>query len=116
MSQVLTTAGLVAVTTGLATSSPGLGGSSESSGSAGLSSQEKKIIIGVVVGVGGFIILGGLALVAWRVGGRKKQPPHDDVPRTASPNVQSSTSGPNVFKSTLDQYHTPASVNTASNF
>ncbi|KAI9771304.1 MAG: hypothetical protein M1840_002274 [Geoglossum simile] len=115
--QVFTTSGLVvgtSVTT--STSFPGVNGSSEPSGSPGLSSKQKKIIIGVVVGVGGFVILGGMALVAWRVWGRKKQPSEDDDRvHAATPDARTGPGG-SPFKSTLDQYHNPGTVNTASNF
>ncbi|KAI9785727.1 MAG: hypothetical protein M1839_008744 [Geoglossum umbratile] len=114
--QVLTTSGLVAVGTSVTTSTsfPNISGG-ESSGSSGLSSQQKKIIIGVVVGVGGFVILGGMALVAWRVWGRKKQPLDDDPTHAATPDARPGPGG-TPFKSTLDQYHNPGTVNTASNF
>jgi hypothetical protein len=56
-------------------------------------------------------------VVAWRIWGRKKQGIDDDV---YDPNsfkeTSSSGSAPNPFKSTLDQYHNPGRVNTASNF
>ncbi|KAI9867217.1 MAG: hypothetical protein M1813_009495 [Trichoglossum hirsutum] len=118
MSQVLTTDALVAVATSLttSTSAPGLGSNGGSSGSSGPNSQQKKIIIGVVVGVGGFIILGGMALVAWRVWGRKKQPSDFSDLHAPSPKVQPGPGGPSPFQSTLDQYHNPGTVNTASNF
>ena len=116
--QILTTSGLVAVGTSVTTSTsfPGINNNGEPSGSSGLSSQQKKIIIGVVVGVGGFVILGGMALVAWRVWGRKKQPlEDDDRAHTATPDARPGPGG-SPFKSTLDQYHNPGTVNTASNF
>ncbi|KAH0565934.1 hypothetical protein GP486_000655 [Trichoglossum hirsutum] len=116
MSQVLTTDALVAVATGTSTSTPGLGGSGGSSGSSGPNAQQKKIIIGVVVGIGGFVILGGMALVAWRVWGRKKQPSDFNDLHAPSPKLQPGPGGPSPFKSTLDQYHNPGTVNTASNF
>src|SRR5579862_7932273 len=116
--QVLTTSGLVSVGNSVTTSTsfPGISSSAESSGSSGLSSEQKKIIIGVVVGVGGFVILVGMALVAWRVWGRKKQPlEDDDRVHTATPDARTGPGG-SPFKSTLDQYHNPGTVNTASNF
>jgi len=49
-------------------------------GATGLSSKAKGIIGGVVGGIGGAILLGGIALVCWRIWGRKKNTPdtYDD--------------------------------------
>lgn len=41
-------------------------------GSSGVTDDQRRIIIGVIVGLGGAIILGGLAVVVWRVWGRKR--------------------------------------------
>ena len=41
-------------------------------GSSGVTDDQRRIIIGVVVGLGGAIILGGLAVAAYRVWGRKR--------------------------------------------
>jgi hypothetical protein len=46
-------------------------------GSSGLSSKSKSIIGGVVGGIGGFVLLGGIALVCWRIWGRKRQQDDD---------------------------------------
>jgi hypothetical protein len=89
-----------------------------------LSSSEKKTIIGVVVGIGGAILVGGLAIVAWRIWGRKRNnSDHDDLmdnpPGSSGKEMGSASSGSvplNPFKKTLDQYHNPGLVNTASNF
>ena len=80
----------------------------------------------MVVGIGGAIILGGLAVVAWRIWGRKRHAGDDDNdlmdshPGSSSHEKTSSVNDNSPFKSTLDQYHTPHSppgpVNTASNF
>jgi len=82
-----------------------------------LSSSSKKIIGGVVGGIGGAILLGGIAFAVWRVYGRKK--PVDDTdmydPNAHNDKVGAPT-GDSPFKNTLDQYHTPGPVNTASNF
>ncbi|KAL8745600.1 MAG: hypothetical protein Q9190_002283 [Brigantiaea leucoxantha] len=120
---VVTTTGLVAVpASSSATSSPKLDSNDGNSGSSGLDSSQKRIVIGVVVGVGGALLLGGLAVVAWRIWGRRR---HDageendlmDSQLGSSGEKRSSVSGQSPFRSTLDQYHNPAGpVNTASNF
>ncbi|KAI9883612.1 MAG: Peroxisome chaperone and import receptor [Watsoniomyces obsoletus] len=125
VSQVRTTSALVPVST--ITSTPALGsGDGGSSDDSGMSSGTKKTIIGVVVGIGGAILLGGLAIVAWRVWGRRKAPVVDDdyddlgssrPATTAVPVTSTAGVGSSPFKSTLDQYHsTPQPVNTSSNF
>ena len=122
---ILTTSQVVAAETGSASSTgaPGLSGSSGSSGSSGLSSASKKIIGGVVGGVGGAILLGGLAVVVWRIWGRKRRSAYEDndlidsQQGSSGREKSSSVSGHTPFRSTLDQYHNPAGpVNTASNF
>jgi len=93
-----------------------------SSGTTGLTTSQKNTVIGVVVGVGGAILLGALAFVAWRVWGRKKPTVDDDDDLMAahpgsSGHEKASTTGESPFRSTLDQYHSPtAPVNAASNF
>ena len=122
VSQVLTTNALVPVTTIRTT--PTLGADSDDSSKSGLDAREKNIIIGVVVGIGGAALLGGLAVVAWRIWGRKKYAAHKDdddltdAPGSSSgPEKNSGPGGSSPFRSTLDQYHTqPKPVNTASNF
>jgi len=103
-------------------SSPSLNGD-KSSGSSGVSSSDKKIIIGVVVGVGGAILIGALGLVFWRIHKKRNEQygDEDDLmggtavgtgPREKAP----SPTGNTPFKNTLDQYHNPGPVNAASNF
>jgi hypothetical protein len=73
------------------------------------------------VGVGGAIVLAGVALVAWRIWGRRKSQEENDglmdyghdAPKTEA---SGSTSGRTPFQSTLESYHAPTQVNTASNF
>ena len=104
------------------TSEPGLGEDEENKESSGLSTQTRNIIIGVVVGVGGAIILGGLAVVYYRL--RRKRnargPGDDDDLMHAGTAVGShsheNSNASSPFKSTLDQYHNPGPVNPASNF
>ncbi|KAJ5267006.1 hypothetical protein N7478_009814 [Penicillium angulare] len=95
-----------------------------SSSSSGLSSSDKKIIIGVVVGVGGAIILGAIGVVFWRIQKKRNEAFGDEDadlmggtavgagPREKAP----SPGGGTPFKNTLDQYHNPGPVNAASNF
>ncbi|KAL2868232.1 putative cell wall protein [Aspergillus lucknowensis] len=107
-----------------ATESPGLSGSSEDSDS-GLDSDQKKIIIGVVVGVGGAILIGAIGVVAWRIRARRRNAQDEDVTDLMSgtavgsgvrEKAPSPGAGGTPFRSTLDQYHNPGPVNAASNF
>ncbi|KKK15336.1 hypothetical protein P175DRAFT_0492365 [Aspergillus ochraceoroseus IBT 24754] len=107
-----------------ATESPGLSGADGSSDS-GLSDSQKRIIIGVVVGVGGAILLGAIGVVAWRLQARKRNArDNDDVADLMSGTAVGSgarekapnPSGGTPFRTTLDQYHNPGPVNAASNF
>ncbi|KAI4121370.1 MAG: hypothetical protein LQ338_006402 [Usnochroma carphineum] len=122
---VLTTSGLVPVSTSSAasTKNPSLNASDSGSSKSGLDSSQKRIVIGVVVGVGGAILLGGVAVVAWRIWGRKGHNIDDDNdlmdshPGSSGHEKRSSVSGHSPFRSTLDQYHNHGGpVNTASNF
>jgi len=69
------------------------------------------------VGIGGAILIGALAAVAWRIYGKKKSAYDDDI---YDPNAKQRESGladhQTPFQSTLDQYHGPTQVNTSSNF
>lgn len=125
LTYVSTTTGLVAVSTSstTSTSAPTLDGSNGSSGSSGLQPSQRRIIIGVVVGIGGAILLGGLAVVAWRIWGRRRHNADEDNdlmdshPGSSGLEKRSSVSGTSPFRSNLEQYHNPAGpVNTASNF
>ncbi|KAL8914437.1 MAG: hypothetical protein Q9171_000942 [Xanthocarpia ochracea] len=93
------------------------------SSQSGLDDEQKRIVIGVVVGIGGAILLGGIAFVAWRIWGRKRPTTDDDHdlmgshPGSSGREKPSSLSGQSPFRSTLDQYHNQTGpVNTASNF
>jgi hypothetical protein len=76
-----------------------------------------------VGGVGGALLLAGLAYTAWRIWGKKKNLHDDDL---YDPNVnegklstsEGTTDGNSgVFgNQRLEQYHQPGPVNTASNF
>jgi hypothetical protein len=102
--------------------SPSLNSSGGSSESPGLSPAARNTIIGVVVGVGGAILLLGIAAVVWRFWGRKKRGhdnDEDDLMNTGTAvgtaNREMAPTGSGTpFQSTLDQYHQP--VNAASNF
>lgn len=87
--------------------------------------KQRNTIIGAVVGgVGGAIVLAVIGLVAWRIWGRKKnQEEVDNSFGTSAYNVAEkpepvagSTNSRTPFQSTLESYHAPTQVNTASNF
>ncbi len=106
----------------LSTSTPDLVNNGNSGQASGMSTQTRNTVIGVVVGVGGAIILGGLALVAWRIWGRKKHQDENDglmdygsTAEKPEP-VGGSMGGRTPFQSTLESYHAPTQVNTAANF
>ncbi|ERS99576.1 cell wall protein [Sporothrix schenckii 1099-18] len=114
-------------------------GSLSSSGSgskaSGMSTSTRNIIIGVVVGVGGAIVLVVIGLVALRIHRRKQaakdsgnglndyDPNYGNAPVGALEKPDNTTGaaaagapGRSPFQSTLESYHTPTQVNTASNF
>ena len=111
----------------MTTLTPGLNDESDSD-TSGMSTKTRNTIIGVVVGVGGAIVLGALALVAWRIWGRKKQAEENDglmaydngysgaEKSEPSHSPSTSTSQRNPFQSTLENYHQPTQVNASSNF
>lgn len=86
----------------------------------GLSSTKKSIIGGVVGGVGGAILLGGIAIVCWRMWGKKKRVTEDDadlMAGTGSALGDKSHSSASPFQSNLEQYHNPGGrPNAAANF
>ena len=91
-----------------------------------MSDTTRNTIIGVVVGVGGAIILAVIALVAWRIWGRKKRVEDNDDGMVSYGGGYSapaekveptgSASGRTPFQSTLESYHAPTQVNASSNF
>jgi len=115
---------IAAASAATSSGAPGLSGSNGGSGSSGLSASSKNIVGGVVGGIGGAILLGGLAVVAWRIWGKNKHSnyeeddPMNPHPGSSGREKTSSVSGNSAaFRSTLDQYHAPTQpVNTASNF
>ncbi|KAF2872706.1 hypothetical protein BDV95DRAFT_628281 [Massariosphaeria phaeospora] len=92
------------------------------SGSGGISEGNKKIIGGVIGGIGGAILLGGIAIVCWRMWGRKKRVSEDDddlMAGTGAALGDKSHSSPNStpFQTNLEQYHNPGvRPNAAANF
>ena len=69
-------------------------------------------------GVGGAILLGALAVVAFRIWGKKKQPNYqdDDLMDPQEREKTSSVSGGHSpFRSNLEQHHA-GPINTSSNF
>ena len=87
--------------------------------SSGLSDGSKKIIGGVVGGVGGAILLGGIALVCWRIWGRKRTTGDDDDYGSAgSLNREKELSGQLTAdtEDPLRRYQTPGRPNAAANF
>jgi uncharacterized membrane protein YebE (DUF533 family) len=112
-----TSSSVVPLTTSVDPASLTNGGSS--GGSSGLSDTAKKTIGGVVGGVGGALLLAGLAYTAWRIWGKKKNLHDDDLydPNLNQDKLSATTGSDSTpFRSTLDQYHQPGPVNTASNF
>lgn len=115
----------VSTSTGLATLS------NENDGNtSGMSTSTRNTIIGVVVGVGGAIILAGVALAIWKIRNKRKNAEENDgligyggytagaaeKPDSFSAGGPSTTGGRTPFQSTLESYHTPTQVNQASNF
>jgi hypothetical protein len=111
------------ITTGQAitTDPPETQKGTESSG-GGLSKEKQSIIGGVVGGVGGALLLGGIALVCWRMWGRKKRVSADDDDinfNTGSALGDKPASGAanTPFQNNLEQYHNPGGrPNAAANF
>lgn len=106
------------------TGTPGLSKGSSGGDSSGISEDQKKTIIGVVVGVGGAILIGAIIAVFWRISSRKKKAAQSDEVTDlmsgtavgAGAREKAPSPGGTPFRSTLDQYHNPGPVNAASNF
>ncbi|GAB7365225.1 hypothetical protein MBLNU230_g6311t1 [Neophaeotheca triangularis] len=122
-SSVYTTDRVVSSTTGFATATihPSLQNGSGSSGS-GLSDSSKKIIGGVVGGVGGAVLIGGLAIFAWRLWSKKKREraeAEDDFldSRDDSIHREKRDSVATPLRGNGDAYTNPGgNVNASSNF
>lgn len=99
-------------------------GGSNSGGSGSITPATRNTIIGVVVGVGGALLFGGLAIVAWRLKRKNKNPVDEDdlmrrggSPLAAGREMHAANPEQSPFKTTLDQYHKPPGVvNASSNF
>lgn len=124
VSHIITSSRVEAITpSSTPSTTPGLNSSNGDSGKSGLSSGQKRTIIGVVVGIGGAILLGGLAVVAWRIWGKRKTVKNDDydpmdpLPGSADHEKTSGGGSSDPFRTHLDQHHNTAGpVNAASNF
>ena len=90
-----------------------------SGGAVGLSQSDKNIIGGVVGGIGGAILLGGIALVFFRLYRKRRQiNEDDDMGLAASVNREKASSGALTTdaEDPLQRYQQPGKVNTAQNF
>lgn len=123
VTQTSTGTSSIVTTTGhaLVTEAPTSQDDSGDSGS-GLSQTNKNIIGGVVGGVGGALLLGGIALVFWRMKKRQHKVSADDDDLMANTGAAlgdkpTSGSGSSPFQSNLEQYHNPGGrPNAAANF
>ncbi|KAK4575217.1 hypothetical protein LTR86_001069 [Recurvomyces mirabilis] len=113
-SKLVTTNAVITSTTGFATATltPSLQNGGGSGGN--LSTSSKQIVGGVVGGIGGAILIGGIALVAWRLWGKKKRQavPQDDFMDSRDDSIRQEKR-----ESHGVPYNNPnGAVNTASNF
>lgn len=111
-------------------STPTLNAGDNEGGGGGMSTQTRNTVIGVVGGVGGAIVLGALAFVAWRIWGRKRKHEENDglmdyhtagtsaFNSEPKPDATSQSTAPSrsPFQTTLEDYHRPGQVNASSNF
>lgn len=87
-----------------------------------MSQTNKNIIGGVVGGVGGALLLGGIALVFWRMKKRQHRVTEDDDDLMAGTgsalgDKPQNGTGASPFQSNLEQYHNPGGrPNAAANF
>lgn len=88
----------------------------------GISDSDKKIIGGVVGGVGGALLLGGIALVFWRMKKRQARVQADDDDLMAGTGAAlgdkpQNSPGSAPYGSNMDQYSSPSGrPNAAANF
>lgn len=127
-SRVLTSDRVVSSTeVATATIDPTLAKGGNGGGSSPMSSQTKAIIGGVVGGIGGAILIGGIAIVAWRLWAKKKRDEAaavDDFgmgtagsPRDSLGREKQTSSSSHAPTLSTDSYRNPnGAVNTASNF
>ncbi|RDA91235.1 hypothetical protein CP533_3379 [Ophiocordyceps camponoti-saundersi (nom. inval.)] len=108
------------------TTTPGLNVGNAPPENSSMSTKTRNTIIGVVVGIGGAVALGALALLVRRMWWRKRKSEESDglmdydmaVTGVEKPDRGSAAAhGPrSPFQSTLENYHQPAQVNASSNF
>jgi hypothetical protein len=127
-SAVLTSSRVVSSTeVATATIDPTLAKGGSGGGGSSMSPKTKAVVGGVVGGIGGAILIGGLAIVAWRLWGKKRRAreaavddygmgtagsPRDSLGREKQ--VSASSHAPTL---STDTYRNPnGAVNTASNF
>jgi hypothetical protein len=102
-------------------------GGDNSGGGSNITPEQRNIIIGVCVGVGGAIILGVGGLLFWRLRNKRRSTDNNDditgystgFATGAAEKPDSSASpgtGRSPFQSTLESYHAPTQTNAASNF
>jgi hypothetical protein len=118
-SKLVTTGIVYSSTTGFATAT--LTPSLQNGGGSGsnLSTSSKKIVGGVVGGIGGAILIGGIALVAWRLWGKKKRQAvaQDDFLDSRDDSIRREKRESQGLQGAPDTYRNPnGPVNTASNF
>lgn len=118
--------------TSVSTTTPALNADNSDS-DGGMSDSTRNTIIGVVVGVGGAILLGAIALISWRIWGRRKRAEENDalmdydhgrplentgMEKTEPPSTAGGSTAPSrsPFQQTLENYHQPTHVNASSNF
>lgn len=115
-SSVITTENVFTSTTGYATAT--LTPSFQNGGGTGsnLSTASKQVIGGVVGGIGGAALIGGIALVAWRLWGKKRRQDFSPVDMLDSPG-DSIHRQKRASAAVTPAYSNPnGAVNTASNF
>jgi hypothetical protein len=124
-SSTMVSAAIVTITIGSAAStpSPGLENSASSSSGSGLSSKDKSIVGGVIGGVAGAVLLAGIALVCWRLWGRRRYDPDQDLDFAAGTGQGLGTAPGGAEKTNLaqdeahaDRYAGPPKPNAAANF
>jgi hypothetical protein len=124
-SSTMVSAAIVTITIGSAASTPtpGLENGSGSSSGGGLSSKDKAIVGGVIGGIAGAVLLAGIALVCWRLWGRRRYDPDQDLDFAAGTGQGLGTSPGGAEKTNLaqdeahaDRYAGPPKPNAAANF
>jgi len=115
---------LVVTTTIGSVTTPGPASTGGSGGSSGLSPTSKKVIGGVVGGIAGAVVLAGIALVCWRLWGRDKYDPNQDLDFATgtgqglgpSPGGAEKVANLAQDEAHADRYTSPPKPNAAANF